>query len=33
MIRIIRWLLLVGLFWVGLASIPSLARYLKMRSM
>jgi hypothetical protein len=33
MLRLVRWVLLVGLAWVVVNSIPSLARYFKMREM
>jgi hypothetical protein len=33
MSRLIRWLALVGLCWATVRSLPSLARYLRMREM
>lgn len=33
MFRAFRWLFLVGVGWLGVAGLPSLARYLKMREM
>lgn len=31
--RAVRWMVLVGLAWATVVSLPGLARYLKMRSM
>jgi len=33
MVRMIRWVVLVGAAWLAVHSLPSLARYLKMREM
>jgi hypothetical protein len=33
MLRMIRWVLLVGTAWLVVHSLPSLARYFKMREM
>jgi hypothetical protein len=32
MVKAVKWLVLVGLCWAVVNSLPSLARYLKMRS-
>lgn len=31
--RMVRWVVIVGLAWMVVNSLPSLARYLKMREM
>jgi hypothetical protein len=33
MIKAVRWVVLVGLSWAAVTSLPGLARYLKMRAM
>ena len=33
MYRLVRWVVLVALGWIAVASLPSLSRYLKIRSM
>jgi uncharacterized protein DUF6893 len=33
MIKAVRWVVLVGLSWATVTSLPGVARYLKMRSM
>jgi hypothetical protein len=31
--RVLRWGVLVGVTWAGVANLPGLARYLRMRAM